>query len=93
MRASSHGSVVPPGATSLRLMAELPGASLTLRSALAPPTDDGLRALRVAASVAADGGGALRRSLTFTLTLPLTFTLSLSLSRGAPAGAVRGARL
>ena len=57
MRASSHGSVVPPGATSLRLMAELPGASLTLRSALAPPTDDGLRALRVAASVAADGGG------------------------------------
>ena len=38
-------------------MAELPGASLTLRSALAPPTDDGLRALRVAASVAADGGG------------------------------------
>jgi len=63
VRASSHGSVVPPGATSLRLMAELPGASLTLRSALAPPTDDGLRALRVAASVAADGGGALRRAL------------------------------
>ena len=40
VRASSHGSVVPPGATSLRLMAELPGASLTLRSALAPPTDE-----------------------------------------------------
>ena len=63
MRASSHGSVVPPGATSLRLMVELPGGSLTLRSALAPPTEDGLRALRVAASVAADGGGALRRAL------------------------------
>ena len=38
-------------------MVELPGGALTLRSALAPPTDDGLRALRVAASVAADGGG------------------------------------
>ena len=56
MRAASRSSVVPPGATSLRLMVELLGAR-TLRSALAPPTDEGLRALRVAASVAADGGG------------------------------------
>ena len=73
MRASSQGSVVPPGATSLRLVVELPGASLTLRSALAPPTDDGLRALRVAASVAADGGGVLRRARTLAPTLTLTY--------------------